>query len=252
MPATAPATAPALPDVTAGLSRYGQLAEALRQRILAGEWQPGEGLPAEAALARAHGVALGTMRQALAVLVQEGLLVRMQGKGTFVREGIGGAPMLRFFRFRDAGGALAQPASHILARRMRAATALEAQALGLEKGAPLLAIKRLRSLQERPCLLERLALPLPLFAPLLDKPAADWGPLLYPAYQRLCGVLVARAQDDLSFTRLSAAQARLLALPDEAPAVCVTRHAFDRSGRCVELRHTWGDAFSFAYSAQVR
>lgn len=252
-PPAAPADAAALP---AGLSRYGQLAEALRQRLLAGQWQPGEGLPAEAALARAHGVALGTMRQALAVLVQEGWLVRVQGKGTFVREGIEGASMLRFFRFKEGGagaeGEGAVPASRILWRRTQAASAEQAQALGLEPGAPLLAIKRLRSLQERPCLLERIALPLPRFAALAAGDAADWGPLLYPAYQRLCGVLVARAQDELSVTRLTAEQARWLGLPAQAPAVCVTRRAFDRAGQCVEWRQTWGDAFSFAYTAQLR
>lgn len=252
-----------LPDAApAGLSRYGQLAEALRQRLLAGQWQPGEGLPAEAALARAHGVALGTMRQALAVLVQEGWLVRVQGKGTFVREGIEGASMLRFFRFRDGPGDAAQagdgrdawpvPDSRILQRRTRAASAAEAQALGLASGAPLLAIKRLRSLRARPCLLEAIALPLPRFAALAAAPVAGWGPLLYPAYQRLCGVLVAQAQDELGVERLNARQAHWLQLPVQAPAVCVTRRAFDRAGQCVELRRTWGDAFAFSYTAQLR
>jgi DNA-binding transcriptional MocR family regulator len=46
-----------------------------------------------------HGVALGTLRQALALLVAEGLLERQHGRGTFVRAGLGGASMLRFFRF---------------------------------------------------------------------------------------------------------------------------------------------------------
>jgi GntR family transcriptional regulator len=73
-----------------GQSRYGWLAASLRARITQGEWVPGTALPAEAALAREHGVALGTLRQALALLVAEGLLERQHGRGTFVRAGLGG------------------------------------------------------------------------------------------------------------------------------------------------------------------
>ena len=72
-----------------GQSRYGWLAASLRARITRGEWVPGTALPAEAALAREHGVALGTLRQALALLVAEGLLERQHGRGTFVRAGLG-------------------------------------------------------------------------------------------------------------------------------------------------------------------
>ena len=84
-----------------GQSRYGWLAASLRARITQGEWPPGAALPAEAALAREHGVALGTIRQAIALLVADDLLERRHGRGTFVRAGLGGASMLRFFRFRQ-------------------------------------------------------------------------------------------------------------------------------------------------------
>ena len=98
-----------------GQSRYGALAAALRGHIVAGDWPPGMALPAEQALAAEHGVALGTMRQALALLVQQGLVERRHGKGTFVRAGLAGAPMLRFFRF--GGGTGEVPSSRILVRQ---------------------------------------------------------------------------------------------------------------------------------------
>ncbi|HSH88460.1 MAG TPA: GntR family transcriptional regulator, partial [Ramlibacter sp.] len=85
---------------TPGVSRYGELAADLRARILRGQWEPGQALTAETELARTYRVALGTMRQAIAVLVDQGLLERRHGKGTFVKAGLGGASMLRFFRFR--------------------------------------------------------------------------------------------------------------------------------------------------------
>src|SRR5438067_11361083 len=114
----APAPAPA---AVLGQSRYGSLASALRERILAGEWSPGEAIPAEATLAQAYGVALGTIRQALSLLVEDGLLERRQGRGTFVSAGVSGASMMRFFRFRGPDASSQAPESRILSRRLRRA-----------------------------------------------------------------------------------------------------------------------------------
>ena len=91
-----PATETSVADVAPGQSRYGWLASTLRGHITRGEWAPGSVISAETQLAKAHGVALGTMRQAIAVLVSEGLLERVHGRGTFVSSGIGGASLLRF------------------------------------------------------------------------------------------------------------------------------------------------------------
>jgi len=65
--------------------KYRAVACSLRERVEAGEWAPGERLPAESALVRAYGVSLATVRQGIAVLRQEGLLDARQGLGTFVR-----------------------------------------------------------------------------------------------------------------------------------------------------------------------
>ena len=235
-----------------GQSRYGWLAASLRARITQGEWVPGTALPAEAALAKEHGVALGTLRQALALLVAEGLLERQHGRGTFVRAGLGGASMLRFFRFRHGGELTATPTSAILSREVVAAGPETAEGLGLPVGASVLALQRLRSLDGQPCLLERLWLPLPAFDPLKDSDPVTWGDLLYPLYQRLCGITVNKAEDELRFGLLTPEQAALLRLDAGHPCVQVSRRAFDLTGRCIELRTTLGDAFAFQYTAQVR
>jgi GntR family transcriptional regulator len=236
-----------------GMSHYGWLAALLRSRITGGEWPPGSAIPAESALAREHAVALGTMRQALGVLVEEGLLERVRGSGTFVRNVLSGGSMLRFFRFRGPGGAAGEvPRSEILERRIEPSEAIQAEALGIEKGTSVLCLRRVRSLAGKPCLVEAIWLALPLFEPLVDLPLADWGDLLYPLYHRQAAVTVMRAQDDLSFDLLDARDAVSLLLPERHPCVRVTRRAFDLRGQCVELRHTRGDAFSFHYSAQLR
>lgn len=239
-------------DPPAGQSRYGWLAAALRARIVQGEWIPGEAIPPESALARSYGVALGTIRQAIALLVADGLLERQQGRGTFVKAGIGGASMLRFFRFRASGELAATPTSRILSRKVRLADAPTCELLGLPAGARVLVLERLRSLGGEPCLLESITLPLPLFEPLVASDTALWGDLLYPLFQRVCGVTIHHAEDHLGFDQLTAGQARHLRLDKGHPCARVHRRAYDMAGRCVELRTTRGDAFAFEYTAQVR
>ena len=238
---------------TPGQSRYGKLALALRDRILQGEWAPGDMIPAESALAQSYGVALGTIRQALSLLVEDGVLQRRHGKGTFVTKGVDGASMMRFFRFRGVDdGTSETPQSRILSSRLRRATPQEASVFGLSKDAQVLHLERLRSLSHEPCLLETIVLPLPLFGKLAESDTDAWDDLLYPMYQQRCGIVIQKTQDSLSFSQLNATQAKRLKLAAAHPCVQVERQAFDMAGRCVELRTTRGDAFSFKYTTQLQ
>lgn len=244
---------------SAGMSRYGQIAAQLQQKIVTGEWSPGTAIPAESSLAVEFGIALGTIRQAIAVLVQQGLLERVQGKGTFVRTGLTGgssAGMMRFFRFRseaDADAApTAVPRSEILSCRSVRLDKGMASRFGLEAGARGLAISRRRWVADTPRLLESIWLPLPRCAALQDTPVAEWGELLYPLLSQRCGITVHRAMDEVTFRLLDAEEADLLALPPSHPCALVTRQAFDIQGQCVEYRLTRGDAYAFRYTAEIR
>lgn len=239
----------ALVDSYPGMRRYAVLANALRVRTVAGEWPPGSALPAESLLAAEHQVALGTMRRALELLVEQGLIERIHGKGTFVRQGIAGGSMLRFFRF--GGGSDEVPKSRILARQSVAAPTAVARALGMGPGEPVLSLQRLRLLSGQPCLLEEMWLPLDLFTPLADDDLAGWEDLLYPMFARRCGVHVHRAVDQIGFGVLSGPHAAQLALPAGHPCVAVQRSAFDLTGRCMEWRTTRGDAHAFHYSVTI-
>lgn len=236
-------------DPEPGQSRYAALAAAMRVRIVDGEWPPGSAIPAEQMLAAEHGVALGTMRRALDLLVDQGLVERVQGRGTFVRQALSGAPMLRFFRFGAARGET--PRSRILSRDSLAPAAEVARALGCGPGEPALRLRRLRSLAGQPVLHEEIWLPLPLFAALADDDASAWGDLLYPLFAARCGVHVHRAVDTIGFASLGGAQARALRLPPGHPCARVQRQAFDLAGRCIEWRTSLGDANAFHYTVSI-
>lgn len=235
-----------------GQSRYGTLATALRQRVLDGEWKPGQMIPAESTLAERYVVALGTMRQAISLLVQDGVLRRQHGKGTFVTRGLDNASMMRFFRFQTADAPATAPVSRILQRRLRQPSREEARSFRIAADGQVMQLERLRSIGGRPCLLETIVLPLPLFDALAHSETDEWDDLLYPMYQERCGLVVQHAQDDLRFSQLNATQANRLRLKAGHPCVLVERQAFDVAGRCVERRTTRGDAYSFTYTAHVK
>jgi GntR family transcriptional regulator len=246
MPAIKPLT---LVRSEPGRSRYAVLAEAMRARILRGEWPPGTALPAEQTLAADHGVALGTIRQALQLLVDQGLIERIHGRGTFVRSGLAGATMLRFFRFGDGHGEV--PTSRIVSRKRMVGPADVGRRLGAGRGDEVLHLLRVRSVGGAPCLLENIWLPLPSFEPLAESSTADWGDLLYPLYAARCGITIHRAVDELAFGSLSVGQARYLELRAGHPCVVVTRTAFDIAGRGAEVRATRGDAHAFHYTVTL-
>ena len=232
-----------------GQSRYAALAAALRERVIAGEWPPGTAIPAEDTLAKEHGVALGTMRRALEMLVQQGLVERLQGRGTFVRSGLSGATMMRFFRFGDHGGEV--PSSRILRRQSVSPPSDVARSLAVGKGEKVLKLKRLRLFDGQPCLLEDIWLPLPAFESLAEGDTASWGDLLYPLYAEHAGIYVHRAVDEIRFESLAAEDARQLGLMAGHPCALVMRHAYDIAGRCIESRLTRGDAHAFHYTVSI-
>ena len=232
-----------------GQSRYAALAAALRARVIAGEWPPGSALPAEQTLASEHGVALGTMRRALELMAELGLIERIHGKGTFVRSGMTGAAMMRFFRFGEGTGEV--PASRIISRQELLAPAGVAHRLGLARGDTALRLQRLRSLREQPCMYEEIWLLMAVFSPLLESDTSKWGDLLYPVFADHCGVHVHRAVDEITFGSLTVPQARYLALKAGHPCAVVSRSAYDVAGRCVEVRFTRGDANAFHYTVTI-
>lgn len=265
-----PSPLPPQAELSPGQSRYGALAGALKARIVAGEWGPGSALPAEQTLANHHGVALGTLRQALALLVDAGLVDRVHGKGTFVRAGLGSAPMLRFFRFGSTSAGVSAdsnpelPSSRILSRRVATPPAAVRQALGLAARVDAsvtstpdttpgsaLQLRRVRALGGVPRLVETIWLALPACAALQDSDTTTWGDLLYPLLARACGVHVQRATDQIGFGQLNAADATCLQLPTGHPCATVQRLAYDLAGRCVEWRSTRGDANAFQYTVSI-
>ncbi|HJE69202.1 GntR family transcriptional regulator [Pseudomonas oryzihabitans] len=239
-------------SVDVRLPLYQQLRDDLATAIARQQWRPGEAIPTEAVLCERYAVSPGTVRKALDLLVEEGVLERFQGRGTFVRRPQFDHSLFRFFRFEDANGERVVPDSHILLREQRQATADVAKALQLAEGSAVIHLHRLRLIAGRAVLEEHIWLDATRFGALLDIPLEAFGPLLYPLYEQHCGEAVARAEEQLSVTQGAADSERLLQLPAGQPLAQIERLALGYDGRPLEWRCSRGDALTFRYRTEIR
>ena len=231
------------------LPAYARLRDTLAARIANGEWTSDQALPSEAKLAKEYGLSVGTVRKGVDGLVQEGLLERRQGSGTFVRAPSFDATLFRFFQLRQIDGSqLSIPSSHLILRSRVQAPDEAAEALGTRN---VIKIVRLRSLSDEPVLFEEIYIPTQTFTGFEELSEAAFGPLLYPLYFERFGVLVKRATDELGFGRATAAVAAQLRLNEDDPLAIIRRTAFDIEGKPVEWRIAHGNAERFRYRSEI-
>ena len=230
------------------LPAYQRLRDELARRIAAGEWTPEEALPSDNRLAADYALSVGTVRKAVQLLTEEGLLERVQGSGTYLRKPAFDASLFRFFQVREHGTELSIPSSRLISRQVTTAPAHVAAALGVSE---VIRIDRLRFLSEQPLLSEEIYIPAVRFAGFESLSAELIGPLLYPVYYEQFGAFVARAEDEVSFGTASPEIARRLSIAAGAPVAIIERTAFAMTGEAIEWRIASGPADRFRYRSRI-
>jgi GntR family transcriptional regulator len=212
---------------------YRQVKDVLVRRIADGVWAAGGVLPSEPDIAADLGVSHGTVRKALDELAAENLVVRRQGKGTYVARHDEERILFQFFKVIPDTGERRFPDSRILGVETRDADADAARILNLRKGARVVAIERLRTLADKVCILERIVLPRALF-PGIEK--RDLPNNLYELFRAEFGVSIARATERLKAVAASRRGAKHLDVLAGTPLLAVDRTAFAIDGAPVEWR----------------
>jgi GntR family transcriptional regulator len=234
------------------IPRYHRLRDQLAARIAALEWQPHDPLPTEQELALAYDLAVGTVRKAVDLLEREGLVERFQGRGTFVRRATFDRSLFRFFRFHAPNGERRVPESRILERVVNKAPKAVVARFSLKSGAKAIRLARLRLIDDTPIVAEQIWLPYEPFAALADCPVEEFGPLLYPFYEKRCARVVARADERLTVETANATDVAALGVPEHSPIVVIERVAFGYDGAPLEWRLSRGAAQHFAYEIEIR
>ena len=228
---------------------YAQVRGALARRIASGEWLPGRILPSEMQLAAEMGVSQGTVRKALDAMAAQSLVMRQQGRGTFVARHDEERVLFRFFRLKPDGGGKEFPESDVRTVERGRATAAEARRLVLGPGESVIRIHRLRALGGETCISEYLRLPAKLFA---GFSVTDVPNTLYDAYSLHFGVTVMAASEKLKAVALAKRDALALNLKTGTPALEIDRTAADINGRIVEWRRTICRTDRFHYLSELR
>jgi GntR family transcriptional regulator len=213
---------------------YAQVRENLVRRLIDGAWQPGQLIPSEIDLAKELGVSQGTIRKALDAMTTENLLIRRQGRGTFVSEPEESRILFQFYRLVPDSGARSFPNSRILKRSLEAANEIERRELKIPAGGDVIRLERVRTVDEKPMIVETISLSSKRFAGFEGLP--DVPNNVYRLYSERWGITIGRAGERLKAIAASKADARELGCPQGAPLLEINRVAYDLEGQPVELR----------------
>jgi len=225
---------------------YLQIRDLLVERLDAAQWRPGEAIPSELELAARYGVSQGTVRKAIDALAADNLVVRRQGKGTYVATHTEErSSMFRFLRMRRNDGRDEYPASRLIDVRRGKATAEVARALELKAGDPVFVLRRVLEYGGEPAVLDEIVLPVALFKGMTRARVEAYRGSMYSLFETQFGVRIVKAQEKLRAVAADAASAALLKVEAGQPLLAVervTRTYGDRPvewrrGLCVTRRH---------------
>jgi GntR family transcriptional regulator len=218
---------------------YQQIKGLILQSLEAGEWKPGEAIPSEMDLASRFRVSQGTVRKAIDELAAENLVVRRQGKGTFVATHAEQHVQYRFLKLmpdsgdRDSEGPAQR--SVLECKRVRA-TAEVARSLALRSGDPVVQVRRILSFGGVPTILEDLWLPGNAFKGMTADQVAGYHGPTYAMFEVEFGVRMVRAEEKIRAVLPDKQQAALLKVEQQMPLLSVERVAYTYNDVPMELR----------------
>ena len=228
---------------SAPLPRHAAIAHELRERIRGGEFGPGSPLPSEAQLAERFSVSRGTVRQALAALRSEGLIVGGRGRVPVVRPAGFSQSFDQLVSFSVWARLLGRtPSARTLELARRPADPETADQLALSSGDPVFHYTRLRLLDGEPMMVEHTTMVAWAGRLLLDCDL-DNGSVYEQLGER--GVQFSEAQQTIAAVAANGQDSALLGIPRRSPILEVRRRALDPDGRPLEWAHDRyrGDAF---------
>lgn len=218
---------------------YQQIKILILRSLQAGEWKPGELIPSEMELAERFRVSQGTVRKAIDELGAENLVVRRQGRGTFVATHSEQQVQYRFLRLKpdhgERGGEGPAERRIIDCKRLRAPAEI-ARPLALRTGDAVLQLRRVLVFQGRPTILEDVWLPGGPFKGLTAERLAAYRGPVYAMFETEFGVRMVRAEEKIRAVAADAASAELLAVPVGEPLLSVERTAYTYNNLPMELR----------------
>lgn len=215
---------------------YRQIRQLIVSALDQGEWKPGELIPSEMDLAARFQVSQGTVRKAIDELAAENLLVRRQGKGTFVATHHEARAQYRFLRVQsDSGPDVPAQSRFLECRPMRASAEIAGQ-LELKTGDPVVFVRRLLSFDAVPTVLDDIWLPGAAFRGLTAERLSQYHGPLYGLFETEFGTRMIRAEERIRAVAAEGDVIEFLGVDSGAPLLLVERLSYSYGDRPVEIR----------------
>ena len=234
-----------MPETTAPLATFSPLYQQIKALLLdslqSGEWRPGAPIPSEMELAARYEVSQGTVRKAVDELATENLLIRHQGKGTFVASHHSEAWQYRFFSLMPDSGKKAPLKSHFLACKAIKSPSKIAQLLKLPASEQVIQIDRVQSLGGHVAVFEQIWLAKARFSGMTLERLESWPGPLYAFYESEFATHMVRAEEKIKAIAAEAAIANHLKLEPGSPLLLVERLSFTYGNKPVEVRRAHYD-----------
>ena len=215
---------------------YDQIKILLTRSLIAGEWKPGEAIPSEMDLAVRYQVSQGTVRKAIDALAAENILIRRQGKGTFVATHTEPKHQYRFLRITPDKGEKIHPRTTFIDVKRAKANVEVAHALDQKPGASITAIRRVLVFAGKPVILDEVVVPSVLVPNLTIEKIQESLGSIYSFFETAYGLRMIRAEERLRAVAADEFSARHLLVKAGAPLLCVDRIAYTYGDNPVEWR----------------
>jgi len=215
---------------------YRQIKDFMIKSLVDGEWGPGDAIPSEAELAVRFNVSQGTVRKAIDEMAAENMLVRRQGKGTFVSTHNDPRNFYRFLRLVPDKGQPKISHSEPLSCTWGKASAEAAAVLGLSEGDPVVRIERILRFGEHPVVFDEIFLVGELVPGLCMERLQAWERSLYSLFETDYGIRMIRAEERLRAVAADERTAGLLGVAVGHPLLLVERKALTYGDKPVEWR----------------
>nr|WP_114638452.1 GntR family transcriptional regulator [Polynucleobacter necessarius] len=242
-------------EVNLSVPAFSPLYEQIKAMILASlqasEWLPGEAIPSEMELAARYAVSQGTVRKAIDELAAQNLLVRRQGKGTFVATHQEDDWQYRFLRLEPDSGEKVHLTSQFLVCVNTEATPYVANLLKLKAGDPIIHIDRIQSFAGQPIVFEEIWLPGARFKGLDLNTLNEWHGPVYALYESQYATHMVRAEEKIKAIAADQTLSKHLHIQLGAPLLSVERVAFTYGNKPVEIRHARYDTSEQHYENKL-
>jgi GntR family transcriptional regulator len=221
---------------------YKQVEKQILDCLARGEWKPGDRIPTEPQLAERFGVAVFTIRAGIVELVNSGMLVRRQGKGTFVARHDRQRMRYQFSHVYDDAGKKIYPDRELISFKRVAADRELAARLQLDARSVIVyRIECLLKVAGKAVALMDIAVPCALFPSLTAKAIRTSSENLYAVYEQQCAVSVIHIEEQVYAVKASVA-AKALGVAAADPVLRVDRMAYSYNNVPVEYRRRYYDA----------